>query len=258
MNSEFDNLCQTIKKLRSPDGCPWDRKQTPETLRSCLMEECFETLNAIDTGDIPNVREELGDILLNVIMISEIYSEKNKFTVNDVLREVNEKLIRRHPHVFGTVKADDAESALASWNAEKQKEKRENLSLLDSVPEAYPPLLKAWKMQLKAAKVGFDWPDSDGPKAKIFEEINEIDSVVQSGHLSELEDECGDMIFAAVNWIRHLGINPETALNKANAKFARRFRYVEKKCGISSGKNLSSDEMERAWLEAKDSESAHN
>lgn len=254
MSQEFDALCRTIKTLRSPEGCPWDRKQTPESLRPCLIEECFETVNAIDAKDIPNIREELGDIFLNIVMISEIYRENGSFTVNDVLKDVNEKLIRRHPHVFGDVKADNAESALASWNSEKEKEKNKAESLLDAVPDSYPPLLKAWKMQQKAAKIGFDWPDPAGPKNKIDEEIRETEAAALSGNLSDLEEECGDLLFAVVNWIRHLGINPETALNKANMKFARRFRYVEKKCGIPSGEKPSIDEMERAWQEAKKAE----
>lgn len=258
MSQEFDALCRTIRKLRSPEGCPWDRKQTPESLRPCLIEECFETVNAIDANDIPNIREELGDIFLNIVMISEIYRENGSFTVTDVLKEVNEKLIRRHPHVFGDVKADNAESALASWNSEKEKEKTEPAaSLLDTVPESYPPLLKAWKMQQKAAKIGFDWPDPSGPKNKIDEEIRETEAAALSGNFSDLEEECGDLLFAIVNWCRHLKVNPVTALNKANEKFARRFRYVEKECRLSSSgihQSPSLEEMNLAWEEAKKAE----
>lgn len=254
MSHEFDALCQTIKKLRSPEGCPWDRKQTPASLRQCLIEECFEAVNAIDANDIPNIREELGDIFLNTVMISEIYRENGSFTVTDVLKEVNEKLIRRHPHVFGDIKTDNAESALASWNSEKEKEKNKAISLPDSVPNSYPPLLKAWKMQQKAAKIGFDWPDPSGPKNKIDEEIKETEAAALSGNLSELEEECGDLLFAVVNWCRHLNVNPVTALNKSNEKFARRFRYVEKVCGLSSEKSPSLEEMNRAWDESKRSE----
>lgn len=253
MSLEFDALYRIVRKLRSPDGCPWDRKQTPESLRSCLIEECFETVNAIDAADLPNIREELGDIFLNIVMISEIYEENGSFTVTDVLKEVNEKLIRRHPHVFGNVKAGNAEEALASWNAEKDKEKKSQTSLLDSVPASYPPLLKSWKIQQKAAKIGFDWPDDSGPKNKVNEEITEIEEALSAGDKSALEEECGDLLFAVVNWCRHMNINPVTALNKANVKFSRRFRFVESACS-AAGKPLSVEEMNRAWDKAKKTE----
>lgn len=257
MSLEFDALCDTIHRLRAPDGCPWDRKQTPQTLRSCLIEECFETINAIDAADTANIREELGDILLNVAMLCEIYNESGSFSVADVLNEVNEKLIRRHPHVFGDLKAENAEEALAGWNVAKQKEKSTPTSLLDSVPLAYPPLLKAWKMQQKAAKVGFDWDCAAGAEKKVTEEFSEIKEAVEAGDFEGIEEECGDLLFAVVNWCRRLGVHPVTALNKANLKFDRRFRYVEKRCGLLSGeKQPTLEEMDAAWDEAKMTEEA--
>lgn len=254
----FDELCSIISRLRAPNGCPWDREQTPQTLRTCLIEECFEVVNAIDRNDSVNVREELGDVLLNVVMLSEIYKEKSEFTIDDVLKEVNEKLIRRHPHVFGTAKAENAQDALAGWNAEKQKEKTKEQSILDSVPTAYPPLLKAWKMQQKAAKVGFDWPDPSGAEKKLFEEYDEIKNAAKSGSFDDLEEECGDFLFAAVNWLRLMGINPETALNRANEKFNSRFRFVEIQCHLNEKqKKATLEEMDIAWNQAKEKTSSH-
>ena len=253
MSSRFDELCSIIARLRAPDGCPWDREQTPQTLRTCLIEECFEAVNAVDRNDTVNLREELGDLLLNIVMICQIFGEKEIFSVDDVLKDVNKKLIRRHPHVFGDAKATDAREALAGWNAEKQKEKKTEKSVLDSVPSSYPSLLKAWKMQQKAAKVGFDWPDPSGAEEKLFEEHNEIKKAEQSGSFTDLEEECGDFLFAAVNWLRLMGVNPETALNRANEKFDRRFRFVETRCRLAENRTTS-DKMNDAWNEVKKEE----
>lgn len=255
MSVEFNRLIQIISQLRAPDGCPWDRKQTPKSLRSCLIEECYEAINAIDKADNENILEELGDILLNVVMISEIYKERNIFTIDDVLKNVNEKLIRRHPHVFGNNVAKDPETALNNWNKEKEKEKQNNIissSILKDIPSTYPALLKAWEIQQKVSKVGFDWNNIEDVKGKIFEELREIEDAKCKNDLNEIEMECGDFLFSVVNYIRHLKVNPEIALNQANTKFSHRFQKLESRCDFSKSHSLK--ELDKLWNEIKKEE----
>ena len=228
-NKTFGEFLGIISTLRSPDGCPWDKEQTPLSLRGHLIEESYEAVEAIDENDPPHVREELGDVLLLIAMLSQMYAESGDFNISEVIDEVSAKLIRRHPHVFGDEKAHDAEEVLKNWEQIKVDiEGRDNSgSALDGIPGSLPPLERSYKIQKKAAKQGFDWPDINGPKGKILEEIEEIDEAVKSGSASELESEIGDLLFSVVNYSRHLGIDPALALGRTNAKFERRFRHVE-------------------------------
>ena len=299
--SSYKNLYEIIKTLRAPGGCPWDREQTPFTLRSTLLEETYEALEAINEAyenapvsseptfpspatAIPAVssaeacihaKEELGDVMLNVSMIAYMFEQEGAFTVSDVLDGVCEKLIRRHPHVFpessgksavlGETKT--AEQVLTQWEAIKQKvEGRAGKSILDEVSKGLEPLTRAYKMQKKAAKKGFDWSDISSVRAKVFEEIAELDEAIaaadthadngSSGSETDMrhsEEEFGDILFALVNWARHLHIDPAVALERANAKFRKRFTYVENACrerGIEMKKeNLQA--MDALWDEAK-------
>ncbi len=249
----FTHLLRTIARLRAPDGCPWDRKQTTESMAPHLVEEAFEAADALRRGAVDESRAELGDVLVNVTMISQIASEAGQFTADDVAQTASEKLIRRHPHVFGDQQADSAEIAFKTWETEKQREKEaagEDRSVLSGVPKAMPALLRAYRVGEKAAKVGFDWPDRDGPRAKLSEEVTELDEAVQSGDQAAIADELGDVLFSVCNLARHLGVNPEVALASTNDKFQRRFARVEQTFDYDlQGKPLA--DLEEAWDQAK-------
>lgn len=266
----FERLFRIICRLRAPDGCPWDREQTPGTLRETIIEEAYETVDAITEGNAEHAKEELGDVLLNALMISYIYQQEGTFSVADTFNSVSDKLIRRHPHVFGSLedfagpgdsgKASTVDAVLSQWDDIKTKvEGRARESLLDGIPEALPPLMRAAKIQKKAAKVGFDFPSLEGVWEKIREESDEIKLELaragKDGIPSEaLEDEMGDFLFSVVNLARRLKINPAVALSRANAKFIRRFKYVEegmKEKGIPMDKN-NLGEMDSLWDRAKE------
>ncbi len=262
-NEAFENFLNIIKKLRSPEGCPWDREQTPETLRSTFIEETYEAIDAINSGDIAHIREELGDTFLNVAMIAYMYEEQGDFTVAEVLNEVSEKLIRRHPHVFveseghAIVEGEATTSGevLNQWDKIKEQleGKKNEKGILDAIPISFPPLLRAYKMQKKASKKGFDWDNSEGSFLKFQEEIDELKEAERSGNKAHIEEEAGDLLFAAVNVIRHMGVDPTIALARSNEKFKRRFTYVETECknqGIEMKKeNL--EKMDALWDKAK-------
>ncbi len=262
-NEAFENFIDIIKKLRSPEGCPWDREQTPETLRSTFIEETYEAIDAINSGNIAHIREELGDTFLNVAMIAYMYEQSGDFTVAEVLNEVSEKLVRRHPHVFPeseghAIVEDEAITSgevLNQWDRIKEQieGKKSEKGILDEVPMAFPPLLRAYKMQKKASKKGFDWDNSEGSFLKFHEEIDELKEAECTGNKMHMEEEAGDLLFAAVNVIRHMGIDPTIALAKANEKFKKRFTYVETECkaqGIEMKKeNL--EKMDNLWNKAK-------
>lgn len=262
-SSAFKKLFATIIRLRSPGGCPWDIKQTPLTMRSDLIEECFEAADAIRAQDEPHVKEELGDVFLNTAMISFMYEQQGNFSLAGVLTDINEKIIRRHPHVFpeseGKVhengkKAQTAEEVLTQWDAIKRGiEGRAGESVLDEVSSGLPPLMKAYKMQKKAAKKGFDWDNPEPVKAKVFEELEELEAAVKQGVKDEVEEEAGDVFFALVNYVRHLGVDPEIALERANKKFRKRFGYVEQKMsehGLTKD-NADLEMLDRFWNEVK-------
>ncbi len=260
----FQRLYDTIARLRGPGGCPWDIEQTPLTLRETLIEEAYETVEALTEGDAPHICEELGDVFLNATMLSYMYEQEGVFTVADSLNEVSDKLIRRHPHVFGATegfagpdsasRTDTAEKVLGQWESIKEQvEGRRGESVLDSVPDSFPPLLKAYKYQKKAAKAGFDWADLSAVWPKVHEEIDELKEAIGSGNQDHVEDELGDLLFALVNIARHLKVDPSVALTRTNAKFGRRFRHVEqsmKAAGIPM-KHEHLAEMDRFWDEAK-------
>jgi len=254
INNTFNDFLEIIDTLRSPEGCPWDKEQTPVTLRPHLIEEAYEAVEAIDDDDPDHVREELGDVLLLIAMISRIYSESGKFDFKDVIDEISAKLIRRHPHVFGDEKVHDAEEVLRNWDRiKKDVEGRTESSVLDGIPGSLPPLERSYKIQKKAAKKGFDWPDINGPRDKIFEEINEIEEAVANGRTSEIELEIGDLLFSVVNYARHLKIDPALALGRSNRKFESRFKHVETRM-MEDGIPMSPENieiMDRYWDSAK-------
>ena len=249
----FSLLLKTIARLRAPDGCPWDRRQTAESMAPCLLEEAFEASDALRRGATEEAKEELGDVLVNGTMISQIADEDGRFGPDEVARDAAEKLIRRHPHVFGDQQAKSAEIALETWERRKQQEKAArgvDRSALSGVPSALPALLRAYRMGQKAAKVGFDWPSLDGPKKKLSEELTELDEAVASGEPDAVSEELGDVLFSVCNLARHLGVNPETALAGAADKFQRRFGAIERTYDYDlRGRTLA--ELERAWQRAK-------
>ncbi|MFC3772380.1 nucleoside triphosphate pyrophosphohydrolase [Paenibacillus sp. GCM10012303] len=251
----FERLREIVEILRSPEGCPWDREQTHASIRKNLIEETYEVLETIDDDDPEAMCEELGDLLLQIMLHSQMEAETGTFNVFDVIEGLNEKLIRRHPHVFGDQGASDSEEALQNWNAMKAEEKRRagidvaQLSVLSGVPRDLPGLMKAYKLQKKAAQVGFDWERTDEVYAKIEEELRELKEAAEEERTGEL----GDLLFAVVNLARFLRIDPEEAIAATNRKFVRRFEYIEQKLR-ESGKSFEQtglDEMEKFWQEAK-------
>ena len=252
----FGDFLEIVATLRGPNGCPWDIEQTPESMRGHLIEESYEAVEAINDNDPPHVREELGDVLLLVTMISQMFTENGDFSIGEVLEEISAKLIRRHPHVFGDEKVHNAAEVLKNWDRIKVdiEGRSKSGSALDGIPGSLPPLERAFKIQKKVAKQGFDWPDIQGPKQKVLEEIEEIDEARTSGSVKELESEIGDLIFSVVNYSRHLGVDPALALARTNTKFGNRYRHVEKKMsedGVSMApENIK--EMDLYWDSAKD------
>ena len=246
----FEGLQDAVAHLRAPEGCPWDQEQTYESLRGDLLEESYEAVDAIDRGDIDGLCEELGDVLLQVVLLTQIATEAGEFRMIDVLSRVNAKLIHRHPHVWGDLPAGDVDEILARWERLKKEEKEEGTSLLDGVPLALPALLQAQVYGERAARVGFDWRDIQGVVAKVWEEIEELQQACSE---SEVEAELGDLLFAVANWSRHLGVEPEGALRQANERFASRFRALEvlaSERGLDLA-SMSIDELELLWQEVK-------
>jgi tetrapyrrole methylase family protein/MazG family protein len=253
MEKEFSRLVKIIEKLRAPDGCPWDREQTLYSLRDQLIEETFELVEAIDNKDIENIKEELGDLLLHVIMHSVIAAEDNLFTLTDVMKTISEKLIRRHPHVFGGEKTDSVDDVLVNWEKIKSKEKKDRKYILDGIPKGLPSIQKAYKLQEKARKVGFDWESGEDCLRKVEEEFTEFKQAIKLKDVNEIEEEMGDLLFSILNLSRFLNINADNALQKTNEKFKSRFRFIEDelaKNGISF-EEASIELLERYWQKAK-------
>lgn len=259
----FDRLYKIVQKLRSPEGCPWDRKQTPLTMRQPLIEETFEAVDAISAGDANHTKEELGDVFLNASMIASIHEENDDFTIVQVMNDVCDKIIRRHPHVWKNSEGsstlvegsqNDADKVLEQWEQIKQKvEGRKKKSSLDEVSYGLPPLLRAYKIQKKAAKKGFDWKDAEGPWSKIQEEIAELKEASLTKTKDEIEKELGDVLFSVVNLARHLDVDPNLALASTNQKFMKRFAYVEEKMELS-GEQMNPENLEimdKFWDESK-------
>jgi len=243
-------LVDIIARLRAPDGCPWDRKQTHASLRENLLEECYEVLEALDEGDSAKLGEELGDLLMQVVLHSQIAAEAGEFELGDVISSINTKLIHRHPHVFGSEKVKDAEEVALNWHVLKQEERETDTSMLDSVPKQMPSLGYSQEIQHRVAQVGFDWEDIDGVIDKLAEEVGEFK---RADSQKQKEREFGDLLFTLANIARRLGIDLEAALRQANQRFYRRFTYMEEVCrkrGINLAE-LSFDEQNKLWEEAK-------
>ncbi len=252
----IERLLSIMEKLRGPGGCPWDREQTLRTLRPYVLEETYEVLEAIDAGDSREHCEELGDLLLQIVFQAQLAKEEGAFDFADVAEAISRKLVSRHPHVFGTADAKDAEAVLRQWAALKREEKKAKgggESVLEGVPREMPALARADRLTEKASRVGFDWPDHDGPRAKLAEEIAELDAAIAAGDRDQLEHELGDVLFAIANLSRKLGVPPEEALRGAVARFVSRFGHVERELarrGVPHGQ-ATLEEMDALWEEAK-------
>jgi XTP/dITP diphosphohydrolase/ATP diphosphatase len=258
-----DALAQSIAimaRLRGPDGCPWDREQTFDSIKRHTLEETYEVFDAIERRAWPDLKDELGDLLLQVLFYAQMAAEEGHFNINDVAANLNEKLIRRHPHIFGDVQAEDADAILRNWEEIKRTEKaaagRAQTSMLDDIPRTMPAMLEAGKLGSRAAKVGFDWPDAKGLFAKLQEEIAELEAELplEAGLPAprEAEEELGDLLFTTVNLARHLRIDPESALRSCNAKFRRRFAAMESVAGGADAlRAMTPAQLEELWSNAK-------
>jgi MazG family protein len=252
----IDRLLAIMARLRAPDGCPWDLEQTLETLRPYLLEETYEVLEALDDGEAAAHREELGDLLLQIVFQARLREEAGAFAFADVADAISDKLVSRHPHVFGDGQVKDAEGVLKQWAALKREEKRSKgggLSALEGVPRELPALARADRLTEKASRVGFDWPDATGARAKVTEELRELDEAVASGRRTEIEHELGDTLFALANLGRKLGVAPEEALRGTVGRFISRFTHVEEELarrGVAPG-SATLAEMDQLWNEAK-------
>ena len=251
--TSFESFTEIIAHLRAPNGCPWDREQTHETLRKHLLEESYETITAIDSSDFDSMREEFGDLLLQIVLQAQIANEEGQFNINQVIQGIYSKIIRRHPHVFGDLKVDGVDGVLANWEKLKEQErgkKQDGKGLLDGVPVALPALSQAQEYQDRAARVGFDWPEIEGVLDKVKEEIDEIKNAESD---FELASEIGDLFFALVNLARWKNVDAESALRGTNKKFKQRFGYIEQETK-KDGHNLSDltlEEMDMLWNVAK-------
>ena len=251
----FDDLTELMESLRGEKGCPWDREQTRESLRPYLIEETYEVLDAIEKDDIKLIVEELGDLLLQVVFHSQIAKEDGEFDINEVITNIVNKLILRHPHVFSDVKATSESGALKSWEESKRKNKGIDTytQMLVDIPEILPALMRAYKVQQKAALAGFDWDNVEDAFSKVYEEAEEVKEVYKTGEKAIIEGEIGDLLFSVVNISRFLKVQPELALRTTTEKFIKRFRYIEE-TALHSGKELdkmSLQEMDKLWNEAK-------
>jgi tetrapyrrole methylase family protein/MazG family protein len=254
----FEELVGIIATLRSENGCPWDREQTHETLKSTLIEETYETLEAIDTGDPSKLKEELGDLLLNVMLQAQIADENKNFDIYAVIETLTEKLIRRHPHVFGDVDVEDSEAVVKNWEAIKRQEAgyADRKSVLDGIPNAMPTLLRAQKIQSRAARVGFDWEELTDVIAKVDEELEEVKTSISTDDPEAVAMELGDLLFAIVNLCRFMEMQAEETLRQANRKFIARFKWMEAELE-RRGTNFESQNLESldaVWEAAKKAE----
>jgi len=254
LSHTFPFLREVMAILRGPDGCPWDKKQTHESLRHHTIEEVYELIEAIDEEDDDHIVEELGDLLMHILLHSQIGEDNGYFTIDDVIQSISEKMIYRHPHVFGGAAADTEEAVLENWEELKKQEKgKERESMLDGIPAHLPALAKAYKLVSKAGKVGFEWSHVDEVWEKLKEEIDEVIEAVQNKDLTEVEEELGDVLFVLANISRYYKVNPEVALERANRKFISRFQYIENKLEEKkqTPETASLQEMDAYWEEAK-------
>ncbi len=259
LNREVIRLVKIMEKLRGPDGCPWDRRQDYYTLKPYIIEEAYEVVEALEKKDVTLLKEELGDLLLQVVFQSQIGRERNEFDLTDIFAGISEKMIRRHPHVFGNKKVDNVAQVMINWHDIKKEEKDdkdEQESLLDELSRNLPALNQAYEVQKKAAEVGFDWDRIIDVIHKIEEELAEVKEAINNNDREEIKDEIGDLLFAVVNLARFKKIDPETALLGTIVKFKERFKYIEKTVGESGKKltDLSLIELDKIWEESKEEE----
>ncbi|MBI4666218.1 MAG: nucleoside triphosphate pyrophosphohydrolase [Nitrospinae bacterium] len=253
MSVSFDKLCEIMARLRGEGGCPWDREQTHESLKPYMVEEAYEVIEAIDTGDREHLKEELGDLILQVVFHAQLAGERGEFNIDDVLEGISEKLIRRHPHVFGESLADTAEKVMTQWQEIKKAEKGRASIMDGAAPAGMPALMRAVKIQKKAAEAGFDWEDWRGAFEKIKEEAAELSAAIEEDVNEKVEMELGDLLFSMANVARHIGVDPEEALRKTILKFVIRFQDMETRLEQAGGE-LSETPMEaldKLWDEAK-------
>jgi tetrapyrrole methylase family protein/MazG family protein len=253
-NKKFDTLMELMRRLRAPGGCPWDAEQTHESLKRYLLEETYEVMEAIDAASTPMLKEELGDLLLQVVFHAVIGEEHGKFTIDQIIDSLNDKLIRRHPHVFTDLKVKDIDQLIENWDRIKKMEKgTARQSALSGIPSHLPALLKAQKISEKAARVGFDWSHVDEVFAKVLEELKEFEETMLDGDQERMEAELGDLLFAIANLGRFLQLNPEDALRKTIARFTKRFEHIENSLHAAKRdiREATLDEMEELWEEAK-------
>ncbi len=252
-------LVLVMRRLLAPDGCPWDREQSYETLRKYVLEEACEVIDAIDSGDRSALREELGDLILQVVFQAELARRDGAFAIDDVIAGIVDKLVTRHPHVFGDIDAKTADEVLRNWEKQKALEKK-GRGILGGVPRSMPALTRAQRIGEKVARVGFDWPDARGSREKVTEEIGELDAAIASGNEAAMEEELGDVLFALVNLSRHVKIDAEGALRRTIDKFTKRFAHVEKRVNEVHGgwgdpadgdKHLPLEVLDGYWEEAK-------
>lgn len=251
----FEDLLQIMETLRSEQGCPWDREQTHESIKKYMIEETYETLEALDSGDRRKFADELGDLLLQIVFHAQIAKEQGTFDIEDVISLICQKMVDRHTHVFGEMKADTADEVLDNWEQIKKKEKglKSQTQVLKDVSTYLPALMRSYKIQDKASKVGFDWDNVKDAMEKVKEEINELEEVYNSENMEKIEEEVGDLLFAVVNVARFFKIQPELALTKTIEKFIRRFEYIERNSKKYNKKleEMTLEEMDMLWNEAK-------
>ncbi len=250
----FADLLEILNELR--EKCPWDRKQTFDSLRTLTIEEVYELSEAITERDWDKIKKELGDLLLHVVFYAKMADEQGKFNIHDVIKALNEKLIYRHPHVFGDTSVSSEEEVLKNWEKLKTKEKGGNKSVLGGVPSALPAMIKAYRIQDKVSHIGFDWEKADDVWEKVREELNELETEMKAGNREKAQEELGDYLFALINAARLYGINPEDALERTNKKFIRRFNYIEQKAR-EQGKDMDKmtiNDLDKLWEQAKSQE----
>jgi len=249
---QFKRLVEIMARLRGPDGCPWDKAQDHKSLKPYLIEEAYEVLDAIDSGNPDKLAEELGDLLLHIVFHAQIASENNRFDIEQICRMISDKLIQRHPHIFGEKKELSKSQILDQWEMIKQNNNK-NHSVLDGVPRTLPALLKAYRIQEKVGNLGFDWKQAKDVVAKIKEEVAEFETAFEQNDEQQMHHELGDLLFSLVNLSRHLGLRAEEALDDTNRKFIERFKYIEQKL-TEKGKtpfDSTLEEMDALWEEAK-------
>jgi tetrapyrrole methylase family protein/MazG family protein len=253
---DFQELLKIMERLRGEKGCPWDREQTRDSLKPYIIEEAYELVEAIEEGDPSKIKEELGDLLFQIVFQCQIAKEVNEFRFSDVVRNIGEKMVARHPHVFGNAEYKTTDAVLVHWEEQKKREGKMRESILEGVPKALPALLRARRLQDRAAGVGFDWERAEDVFKKLDEELGEFKEALEAKNRDEIEDELGDIFFMLVNISRFIGVNPEDALRRTISKFIHRFRHIEMKAA-EQGRKLSEmtlSEMDRLWDEAKGKE----